>query len=317
MENKRLVMVYDCFTFFNEFDLLEIRLALHDSFVDYFVISEADKTWTGSAKPLHLKESLARFSQYAHKIILLDSSSVLSGNNRNPWKNEEEQRNYLANGIQAADDNDIVLLSDVDEIYDSKVIDIFQNMNGPARVEMSFYYYYFCWRVNEQWTLPIIARKKDLANVSLNDWRQKSILTQTVDASKQNSLHLSFFYGNDVPLYSCKITSFSHQEYNRPINIDPKHIQYCINYGHDILRRPNIKMTYSPNQNFIETLNQKGRQDIAKRFSLPNLVTRCMQYPSYFGYLLKLYAHNKYGVYDKSNSLLYWIKFMATKALTR
>ena len=61
--------VYDCFPFFNELDLLEIRLdALYDE-VDYFVISECDYTFSGLSKPFYFEDNKEKFSKYMDKII--------------------------------------------------------------------------------------------------------------------------------------------------------------------------------------------------------------------------------------------------------
>jgi len=48
--------IYDCFIFFNELDLLEIRLKTLDKVVDYFVLVEADKTHRGKKKPLYYEK---------------------------------------------------------------------------------------------------------------------------------------------------------------------------------------------------------------------------------------------------------------------
>ena len=61
--------IYDCFTFYNELDLLEIRLNELDSVVDYFVIVEATKTQTGLDKPLFFDLNKKRYTKFKHKII--------------------------------------------------------------------------------------------------------------------------------------------------------------------------------------------------------------------------------------------------------
>ena len=62
-------MIYDCFTFFNELDLLEIRLNILDEHVDYFVLAECTETFSGIEKPLYYEENKERFSKWSHKII--------------------------------------------------------------------------------------------------------------------------------------------------------------------------------------------------------------------------------------------------------
>ena len=70
--------IYDCFNFFNELDILELRLNILYEHVDYFVIVEADKTHSGENKPFYLKENMERFKKFSDKIIsyhILDTPS--------------------------------------------------------------------------------------------------------------------------------------------------------------------------------------------------------------------------------------------------
>ena len=57
-------MTYDCFSFFNELDLLEIRLNVLKDAVDKFVLVEAGETHSGKPKPLYFKENEARFAAH-------------------------------------------------------------------------------------------------------------------------------------------------------------------------------------------------------------------------------------------------------------
>jgi len=62
-------MIYDCFSFFNELDLLEIRLHELDPVVDKFVLVEASKTFQGKDKPLFYDENKERYKEFSEKII--------------------------------------------------------------------------------------------------------------------------------------------------------------------------------------------------------------------------------------------------------
>ena len=62
-------MIFDCFTFFNELELLELRLELLSTVVDRFIIVEASKTHSGLGKPFYFEENRARFSRFEDKII--------------------------------------------------------------------------------------------------------------------------------------------------------------------------------------------------------------------------------------------------------
>ncbi len=106
--------VYDCFPFFNELDLLEIRINELQDVVDYFVLVESVETQRGVPKPLYFAENKQRFAPYAHKIIHVCLSE------RHPefslWERENYQRNSIVNGLTHCKNKDIIFISDLDEI---------------------------------------------------------------------------------------------------------------------------------------------------------------------------------------------------------
>ena len=115
-------MIYDCFTFFNELDLLEIRLNTLAPVVDRFVIAEATRTFRGQLKELLFEKNRERFAAFADKIVYVVVEDMLSEVEISkdvfylPWFNESRQRNALMRGIANLRDDDIVLISDLDEI---------------------------------------------------------------------------------------------------------------------------------------------------------------------------------------------------------
>jgi beta-1,4-mannosyl-glycoprotein beta-1,4-N-acetylglucosaminyltransferase len=113
--------IYDTFTFFNELELLAIRLEELDPVVDYFVLVEGTQTFTGAPKPLYFKENRHLFEPYLHKIIhvIVDDYPVVDKNlpiTKQPWIREAHQRNAILRGLTGASSRDVVLLCDVDEI---------------------------------------------------------------------------------------------------------------------------------------------------------------------------------------------------------
>ena len=107
--------LYDCFTFFNELDILELRLRELDALVHRFVVVEASITFTGHAKPLHFAQNKARFAPWLDRIIHIvvdDFPDRMSGS----WQREAFQRNAILRGLDGAQASDMVLVSDVDEI---------------------------------------------------------------------------------------------------------------------------------------------------------------------------------------------------------
>jgi len=135
-------MIFDCFPFFNELDLLEIRMHELDAVVDYFVIAESEKTHQGNAKPLYFKENRERFKEFDHKIIF--ESVKVKGDNT--WEREHSQRNLISSLIKdIAKSDDIVILSDADEIPRAeKIREAIKNhdLKDPVTFDPWLFYYY-------------------------------------------------------------------------------------------------------------------------------------------------------------------------------
>lgn len=106
--------IYDCFTFFNELDLLEIRLEEHYDYVDYFVIAEANKSHQGFDKEYFLENNWDRYKKFHDKIIHIKVSDM--PNDTYTWTLENHQRNALGRGLTNASSNDVIVVSDCDEM---------------------------------------------------------------------------------------------------------------------------------------------------------------------------------------------------------
>lgn len=146
--------IYDCFTFYNEFDLLELRLEeLFDS-VDHFIIAEANTTHSGNPKDYLLLDNWDRFKPYADKIIHIKVEDMPGVIDNNCWHNERHQRNCLARGLVNCRGNDIVILSDVDEMVRSSCIEFIRNdkLHNLWAFRMPF----FNFRFNYMWVSPLI-----------------------------------------------------------------------------------------------------------------------------------------------------------------
>ena len=110
-------MLIDAFPFFNELDILELRLAELSSIVDRFVIVEANRTHKGTLKPLYYAENKARFAEWEKKIVhvicpLPDDGADLPAIRRR----EMMQRNAILEGVRDCADDDVIMISDADEI---------------------------------------------------------------------------------------------------------------------------------------------------------------------------------------------------------
>lgn len=106
--------IYDCFLFYNELEVLEIKLhELYDS-VDYFVLVESAESFRGKPKPLYFDENKYRFIPFMDKIIHVIVADRFQTDD--PWKREAFQRNQILRGLSKARDDDFVIIEDLDEI---------------------------------------------------------------------------------------------------------------------------------------------------------------------------------------------------------
>ena len=117
--------IYDCFMFFNELELLEIRLKEHYDYVDKFIIVEADKTFQGNTKPFYLEENWNQFAEFHDKITYIKVEDMPV--NPDPWVLETFQRNALVRGLVNADPDDIIIVSDCDEMLRASTFEILRN----------------------------------------------------------------------------------------------------------------------------------------------------------------------------------------------
>ena len=137
-------MIYDCFPFFNEFDILEIRLEELYPVVDKFVICESTVTHTNKPKELNFLNNKSRYEKYLDKIEYLVCDTMPSGPDN--WQRENHQRRYLSNGIKYRDEKTLVMLSDCDEIPKREAIqEIKKSLEyvpyyGPITLQLQCYY---------------------------------------------------------------------------------------------------------------------------------------------------------------------------------
>jgi beta-1,4-mannosyl-glycoprotein beta-1,4-N-acetylglucosaminyltransferase len=217
-------MIYDCFTFFNEFDLLELRLRILDRVVDRFVLCEAPFTFRGAPKPLAFAEQAERFAPWRDRIIAL----VYPGPpHPDPWRNEFGQRDHLIAGLRDAAPDDLVLIGDVDEIPDPANVgrtaaagDIVTHLQ---RLSLG----YFNRVVAEPWygtrtiSVGAIARYG-----SLNAVRGRP---PTEFETVSGGWHFSSLGGPAVA--EEKMRAYSHAEYDVPYYRDPARL--TLTFAHD------------------------------------------------------------------------------------
>ena len=225
--------IVDAFIFFNEIPLLKYRLSVLGSVVDYFVIVESDRTFTGTPKPIFYKPS--DFEQYQSKIIHV---VVNQPEKADSWSREARQRNAIFEPVRnlALLPIDLLLLSDVDEIPDPQFLkDGFPPIGQPLKINMDMYYYNLTVKAGKPSTtatiLPISCLTSDV-----NDLVRRH---KPGWGENMRGWHLSYFMSiRDIIK---KIESFSHTEFNKKRFKSKQRIQKLIAMGHDLFDRDNKK----------------------------------------------------------------------------
>ncbi len=152
-------MIYDCFTFFNELDILDIRLHEMAAAVDFFVLVEARQSFQGRDKPLYFQENKARYAKFAEKIIhvVCDFPSevvALYPHAASPaWAREYFQRDQIAQGLKNARPDDLIIVSDVDEVIAAERLQTAVRERRPGDLTvfpMAFYRYALNRRVKDE-----------------------------------------------------------------------------------------------------------------------------------------------------------------------
>ena len=150
-KNNNLKII-DCFTFYNELDLLNYRLEVLNEYVDYFVLVEATHTHVGNEKKMYFKENKDKFKKFENKIIHIIVDDFphkhpnIDINKYHQWLNERFQRECIERGINTLSlkNKDVILISDLDEIPNPKLLGKVKNNEikiTKYNLFMDTYYY--------------------------------------------------------------------------------------------------------------------------------------------------------------------------------
>lgn len=168
--------LYDCFMFYDETMLLEIRLNILNKFVDKFVIAEAKYLHNGREKKLNF--DIKNFNQFKNKIEYIvvnedpknlshinpnDSPEVIDNKKIiNSLNRENFQREELMRGLKNINDDDVILLSDLDEIPNLNNFKVEKVKNNILIFkQMMFYYKFNLYYENFKWFGSKAVSKKN------------------------------------------------------------------------------------------------------------------------------------------------------------
>ena len=238
--------IYDCFQFFDEEHILDLRLNILNEFVDFFVIVESTTDHQGRPKKLNFDaKKFEKFNRKISYIIVDDTEETI----KRPHVGgeslvEQHQRNSIMRGLKNCHDDDLIILSDVDEIPDLNKLNLFDKKNKYAVFSQKMFNY----KINllneteNNWHGSKICLKKNLNSPQwLRNLKFKKYPFWRID--KPRNLQIienggwHFAYLQNIENISKKIKSFAHGEFNKPNLVNPKIIKEKINMGKDIFDR--------------------------------------------------------------------------------
>ena len=241
--------VFDLFLVSTELDWLEIRMGELENEVDYFVIVEAPLNFVGLPKPLNVLDNWDQFSRWHGKMIYHTLSEAgVEGTFKDTFGHEAFQRNALLNQIlavlpeedpRAPQLDDIILVSDVDEIPRPSTIHTLRNCVIPRRLTLAsrFYYYSFQWlHRGQEWPHPQATYYQGPHSTILPDSLRMSGIQNRLETFSNAAWHCSSCYPS-LEAFVTKITGFSHTKFNKPEFVNRSKILQRVRQGLDLFDR--------------------------------------------------------------------------------
>jgi len=280
--------VFDSFLFYNELEVLEMRLNILNDVVDYFILSESPTTLSGEPTPLLYLENKKRFSKFNHKIIhnvteiSSDFSEYLQSKQYHTNFNDIDPncgmkyidiplryqrmmyvRNCTAYGLLKAgvSDDDIVLTSDGDEIINPLILenlDWFDPSNHYVTIQRAFYYS-LNQLYQEEWMGTRLCNWKYLKQTSIDKLRGDHPNAYRI---QDGGWHFSFF--GDANKAREKIAAYDNCHLNVPEVTE--NMEEKIKNNLDPLNRSNVLNVVPINDSYPEYIikNQKKYADYIK-----------------------------------------------------
>jgi beta-1,4-mannosyl-glycoprotein beta-1,4-N-acetylglucosaminyltransferase len=255
--------IIDAFIFFNEIDLLKLRLFYLADIVDHFVICESDTTFSGVPKPYYLDEFIDSLpEEIVSKIIrikvtekellqekplqYINIEAIPDFNTKIEWRRERLQRNALTSITSKFSPDDFFILGDVDEFPKIEVIQmwakIISHLKGTQFVyvlHQTTFYYNFCTYSSDDTAGSIFSNIRTLKEVGCDLLRyQRAFKTPLKEAGWH------FSYVGDLNFIKNKINCFSHQELNISEYTEDTNIVDAVSQQQDLYNPTNKYLNY-------------------------------------------------------------------------
>tara|TARA_B110000438_G_scaffold188036_1_gene179690 strand:- start:406 stop:1230 length:825 start_codon:yes stop_codon:yes gene_type:complete len=242
-------MLIDAFTYFNEKELVELRIKYLNPIVDYFVVIESNITFTGQKKEWNFPKVLENnLKDFAHKIqyhqlkinlkdIKNEESWIINNIKGDDfWRIENYQRNYIKTACKNFSNKDILVISDLDEIPSIKKLNFILSSDFKKIAPIALEQYLFHLDCNflrlESWRGSIVTTMKvcnEQSPQKFRTWRNK--ISHFTDAG------WSFSSFGGYERVKKKIESYAHSEHNSEKFKSAKHIEICQKTGADLFHR--------------------------------------------------------------------------------
>lgn len=246
---------YDCFTFFNELELLKLRCEELKPLNPVHVLVEATTTHTGLPKELFFEKNKHLFKDYNIRHIVVDD---LPSNGDN-WVAENYQRDCIDRGIYDIENDDVIIVSDLDEIPRWQAVQYYQPIMGTTSLQMEKLSYYLnCVEGHQGWGIAKITTGELLKKTTPNKLRNGG----SGFSIYYGGWHFAWMGGFDRMML--KLDSFAHQEANTAAlrnNLQRKYETGQSLWGDDYWRFVKIDSTFpkylQENQQMFEHLIKK------------------------------------------------------------
>ena len=162
-------MIYDCIPFFNELDILKLRMHILAPYVDKFVLEESTVTFSGESKEMIFARNRSMFAEFEDKIIYVAvDNSPMSGVTTH--ERDKFQKNQLIRGMADCKPDDIVIFSDVDEIPNPTVLtEIIQNFDAMKIYHLAQRMFY-CFLNMEEVSGSLLSITGEFKGVGRKKW---------------------------------------------------------------------------------------------------------------------------------------------------